>query len=153
MVNSGSSANLLALTSLTSEKLGADRLSEGDEVVTVAAGFPTTVTPILQNRLIPVYVDVNLKTYVANEDELEAAVSPKTRAIMMAHTLGNAFNLDVVMKIATKHNLWVIEDSCDALGGTYRNKPCKEGAYVFKVSGMYNNSESFEKTDKIILIR
>jgi CDP-6-deoxy-D-xylo-4-hexulose-3-dehydrase len=123
MVNSGSSANLLALTSLTSEKLGADRLSEGDEVVTVAAGFPTTVTPILQNRLIPVYVDVNLKTYVANEDELEAAVSPKTRAIMMAHTLGNAFNLDVVMKIATKHNLWVIEDSCDALGGTYRNKP------------------------------
>ena len=122
MVNSGSSANLLALTSLTSSKLGDRALHPGDEVLTVAAGFPTTVTPILQNGLIPVYVDVDLATYVANEDALEAAVSPKTRAIMMAHTLGNPFNLDLVQKLAIKHNLWVIEDSCDALGGTYKGQ-------------------------------
>jgi CDP-6-deoxy-D-xylo-4-hexulose-3-dehydrase len=122
MVNSGSSANLLALTSLTSSKLGERKLSSGDEVITVAAGFPTTVTPILQNNLIPVYVDIDVETYVANEDQLEAAISPKTKAIMMAHTLGNPFNLDLVEKLAKKHNLWLIEDSCDALGGTYREK-------------------------------
>jgi CDP-6-deoxy-D-xylo-4-hexulose-3-dehydrase len=122
MVNSGSSANLLALSTLTSPKLGDRALKPGDEVITVAAGFPTTVTPILQNGLIPVYVDVDLATYVANEEALEAAVSPKTRAIMMAHTLGNPFNLDLVQKLATKHNLWVIEDSCDALGGTYNGQ-------------------------------
>ena len=122
MVNSGSSANLLALTTLTSPKIGERALKPGDEVITVAAGFPTTVTPILQNNLIPVYVDVDLETYVANEEALENAIGPKTKAIMMAHTLGNPFNIDLVEKLASKHNLWVIEDSCDALGGTYNGK-------------------------------
>jgi len=122
MVNSGSSANLLALSSLLSPKMGERRLNSGDEVITLAAGFPTTVTPILQNNLIPVYVDIELETYVANEDQLEAAISSKTKAIMMAHTLGNPFNLDLVEKLAKKHNLWLIEDSCDALGGTYKDK-------------------------------
>jgi CDP-6-deoxy-D-xylo-4-hexulose-3-dehydrase len=122
MVNSGSSANLLALTSLTSPRMGDKKLSSGDEVITVAAGFPTTVTPILQNNLVPVYVDIDIETYVANESQLEEAVSPRTKAIMMAHTLGNPFNLDLVEKLAKKHNLWVIEDSCDGLGGTYRDK-------------------------------
>ena len=122
MVNSGSSANLLALTALTSSKLGERALRPGDEVLTVAAGFPTTVTPILQNGLIPVYVDVDLETYVANDQALESAIGPKTKAIMMAHTLGNPFNLDLVENLVKKHNLWVVEDSCDALGGTYRGK-------------------------------
>ena len=122
MVNSGSSANLLALTALTSPLLGERALKPGDEVLTVAAGFPTTVTPIIQNGLMPVYVDVDLETYVANSEALEAAVTPKTKAIMMAHTLGNPFDLDLVEKLAKKHNLWVVEDSCDALGGTYRGK-------------------------------
>lgn len=122
MVNSGSSANLLALTSLTSPKHGDRALRPGDEVLTVAAGFPTTVTPILQNNLVPVYVDVDLETYVANEDLLENAIGPKTKAIMMAHTLGNPFNLDLVQKLAKEHNLWVIEDSCDGLGGTYQGQ-------------------------------
>jgi CDP-6-deoxy-D-xylo-4-hexulose-3-dehydrase len=119
MVNSGSSANLVGLSALTSSKLGDRALKPGDEVLTVAAGFPTTVTPILQNNLVPVYVDIDLGTYVANDEMLESAIGPKTKAIMMAHTLGNAFNLDLVMKLAKKHNLWVIEDTCDALGGTY----------------------------------
>jgi CDP-6-deoxy-D-xylo-4-hexulose-3-dehydrase len=122
MVNSGSSANLVALSALTSPKLGDRRLVPGDEVITVAAGFPTTVTPILQNNLVPVYVDIDLQTYVANEKQLEAAISNKTKAIMMAHTLGNPFNLDLVERLAKKHNLWVIEDSCDGLGGTYQGK-------------------------------
>lgn len=122
MVNSGSSANLVALSALTSPRLGDRALRPGDEVITVAAGFPTTVTPILQNGLVPVYVDVDLSTYVANEAALEEAISPKTRAIMMAHTLGNPFNLDLVAKLAEKYNLWVIEDSCDGLGGTYRGQ-------------------------------
>jgi CDP-6-deoxy-D-xylo-4-hexulose-3-dehydrase len=122
MVNSGSSANLVALSALTSPKLGDRRLVPGDEVLTVAAGFPTTVTPILQNNLVPVYVDIDLQTYVANEEQLEAAISSKTKAIMMAHTLGNPFNLDLVERLAKKHNLWVIEDSCDGLGGTYKGK-------------------------------
>jgi CDP-6-deoxy-D-xylo-4-hexulose-3-dehydrase len=122
MVNSGSSANLLALTALTSPTLGERALRPGDEVITVAAGFPTTVSPIIQNGMTPVYVDVDLETYVANESALEEAIGPKTRAIMMAHTLGNAFNLDLVEKLAKKHDLWFVEDSCDALGGTYRGK-------------------------------
>ena len=122
MVNSGSSANLLALSALTSPKMGDRALKPGDEVVTVAAGFPTTVTPILQNNLVPVYVDIDLGTYVANEEALTAAIGPKTRAIMMAHTLGNPFNLDLVQGLAKKHNLWVIEDSCDGLGGTYKGQ-------------------------------
>lgn len=119
MVNSGSSANLVALSALTSPKLGDRRLKPGDEVITVAAGFPTTVTPILQNNLVPVYVDIDLGTYVANDEMLESAIGPKTKAIMMAHTLGNAFNLDLVTGLAKKHGLWLIEDTCDALGGTY----------------------------------
>jgi CDP-6-deoxy-D-xylo-4-hexulose-3-dehydrase len=122
MVNSGSSANLLALSSLTSPAHGERALKFGDEVITVAAGFPTTVTPILQNGLVPVYVDVDLETYAAIDEQMEAAVSSKTKAIMMAHTLGNPFNLDFVQDLATKHNLWLIEDSCDGLGGTYRGQ-------------------------------
>lgn len=122
MVNSGSSANLLALSSLTSPAHGDRALKPGDEVITVAAGFPTTVTPILQNGLVPVYVDVDPETYVAIDDQLEAAVSSKSKAIMMAHTLGNPFNLDFVQDLAKKHNLWLIEDSCDGLGGTYRDQ-------------------------------
>jgi len=122
MVNSGSSANLVALSALTSPKMGERKLRPGDEVLTVAAGFPTTVTPILQNNLIPVYVDIDLPTYVANDEQLEAAITDKTKAIMMAHTLGNPFNLELVSMLAKKHNLWVIEDSCDALGGTYQGK-------------------------------
>ena len=122
MVNSGSSANLIALTTLTSPRLGERALRPSDEVITVAAGFPTTVTPILQNNLMPVYVDVDLETYVANDEALENAIGPKTKAIMMAHTLGNPFNLDLVQKLAKKHNLWLIEDTCDALGGTYKGQ-------------------------------
>lgn len=122
MVNSGSSANLVALSALTSKTLGDKALVQGDEVVTVAAGFPTTVTPILQNGLIPVYVDVDLETYVANESALREAIGPRTKAIMMAHTLGNPFNLNLVAKLAAEHNLWIIEDSCDALGGTFEGK-------------------------------
>ena len=120
MVNSGSSANLLALSSLTSPAHGDRALKPGDEVITVAAGFPTTVTPILQNGLVPVYVDVDPETYVAVDEQMEAAVSSKTKAIMMAHTLGNPFNLDFVQDLAKKHNLWLIEDSCAGLGRTYR---------------------------------
>ena len=122
LVNSGSSANLVALTTLTSPKLGARRLKPGDEVVTVAAGFPTTVAPIVQNNLVPVFVDVNLSDYNANPDQLREAIGPKTRAIMMAHTLGVPFDLDVVMELAKKHDLWVIEDNCDALGSRYRGR-------------------------------
>ena len=122
MVNSGSSANLLALSSLTSRAHGDRALKPGDEVITVAAGFPTTVTPILQNGLVPVYVDVDPETYVAIDEQMEAAVSSKTKAIMMAHTLGNPFNLDFVQALAKKHSLWLIEDSCDALGGTYKGQ-------------------------------
>ena len=122
MVNSGSSANLLALSSLTSPVHGERALKPGNEVITVAAGFPTTVTPILQNGLVPVYVDVDLETYVAIDEQIKEALSPKTKAIMMAHTLGNPFNLDFVQAFAKKHNLWLIEDSCDALGGTYNGQ-------------------------------
>lgn len=122
MVNSGSSANLLAISALTSKKLGERRLIPGDEVLTVAAGFPTTVAPILQNGLVPVYVDVELETYVAKSDLLEEAIGPRTKAIMMAHTLGNPFDIAKAMALAEKHNLWVIEDNCDALGGTYDGK-------------------------------
>lgn len=122
MVNSGSSANLLAITALTSPRLGDRRLFPGDEVITVAAGFPTTVTPIIQNNLVPIYVDIDLGTYVANDAAIESAITPKTKAIMMAHTLGNPFNLDLVTRLAEKHNLWVIEDSCDGLGGTYNGQ-------------------------------
>jgi len=119
LVNSGSSANLVALTTLTSTKLGDRRLKPGDEVITVAAGFPTTLAPIIQNRLVPVFVDVNYGDYTAIPAQLEAAISEKTRAIFMAHTLGVPFDLKTVMDLANKHNLWVIEDNCDALGSSY----------------------------------
>jgi CDP-6-deoxy-D-xylo-4-hexulose-3-dehydrase len=121
-VNSGSSANLCALSALTSPKLGKRRLRPGDEVVTVAAGFPTTVNPILQNGLKPVFVDVEIGTYDAVAEQLREAVGPKTRAIMMAHTLGNPFDLDVVTELCRENDLWLIEDSCDALGSTYRGQ-------------------------------
>ncbi len=122
LVNSGSSANLLALTALTSPKLGDRRLKPGDEVITVAAGFPTTVNPIIQNNLVPIFFDVELGTYNIKTKDLESAISNKTRAIMIAHTLGNPFNLDEVMKIAEKYDLYVIEDCCDALGSKYDGK-------------------------------
>lgn len=118
-VNSGSSANLVALTGLTSH-LHKDRaLKPGDEVITTATGFPTTVNPILQNGLVPVFVDIDIPTYNIMPSRIEAAVTDKTRAIMIAHTLGNPFALDEVMRVAKKYNLWVVEDSCDALGATY----------------------------------
>jgi CDP-4-dehydro-6-deoxyglucose reductase, E1 len=120
LVNSGSSANLAALSCLTSPSLGDRRLRLGDEVITVAAGFPTTVNPIIQNGLIPVFVDVHIPTYNIDATQLKAAVSDRTRAIVLAHTLGNPFDLEAVMQLAEKHNLWVIEDCCDALGSTYK---------------------------------
>jgi len=122
LVNSGSSANLVALTALTSPKLGDRRLIPGDEVITLAAGFPTTVNPIIQNQLKPVFVDVNLGDYTADIEQLKAAVGPRTRAIMMAHTLGMPFDLDAVMELVNKHDLWLIEDNCDALGSRYRGR-------------------------------
>jgi CDP-6-deoxy-D-xylo-4-hexulose-3-dehydrase len=122
LVNSGSSANLVALTALTSPKLGEQRLKPGDEVLTVAAAFPTTVAPIVQNQLVPVFVDVNLGDYTAKPERLAQAIGPKTRAIMMAHTLGVPFDLDAALKLAQEHNLWLIEDNCDALGSTYRGQ-------------------------------
>lgn len=126
-VNSGSSANLVALSALTSPKLGKNALLPGDEIITVAAGFPTTVNPIIQNGLRPVLVDIELGTYDAIAEKLREAISPKTRGIMMAHTLGNPFNLDVVMELKEKHGLWLVEDSADALGATYRGK--KTGSF------------------------
>ncbi|WP_124703138.1 lipopolysaccharide biosynthesis protein RfbH [Sulfuriferula multivorans] len=120
--NSGSSANLLAFTALTSPKLGDRALKPGDEIIAVAAGFPTTVNPIIQNGMVPVFVDVHIPTYNIDPALIEAAVSDKTRAIMIAHTLGNPFDLDAVMAVARKYNLWVVEDCCDALGSTYNGK-------------------------------
>lgn len=117
--NSGSSANLLALSSLCSHKLGDKALKPGDEVITVATGFPTTVNPALQYGLVPVFVDVDIPTYNIRPDAIEAAVSDRTRAIMIAHTLGNPFDLAEVMRVAKKYDLWVVEDCCDALGATY----------------------------------
>jgi CDP-4-dehydro-6-deoxyglucose reductase, E1 len=122
LVNSGSSANLVAMTALTSPRLGDRRIRPGDEVITVAAGFPTTVAPMVQNQLIPVFVDVSLGDYTAIPERLKAAVGPKTRAIVMAHTLGVPFNLDAVMDLVRKNDLWLIEDNCDALGSRYRGK-------------------------------
>jgi CDP-4-dehydro-6-deoxyglucose reductase, E1 len=122
LVNSGSSANLVALSTLTSPKLGDRRLHPGDEVITVAAGFPTTVNPIFQNRLVPVFVDVTVPGYEIDVSQLEAALSDRTRAVFLAHTLGNVFDLDAVTAFARKHKLWLIEDCCDALGSTYRGR-------------------------------
>lgn len=120
--NSGSSANLLAFATLTSPKLGDKALKAGDEVITVASGFPTTINPILQYHCVPVFVDVSIPGYNANVSMLEEAVSSKTKAIMLAHTLGNPFDLDAVMAVARKHDLWVIEDNCDALGAEFDGK-------------------------------
>ncbi len=122
LVNSGSSANLLAVTALTSPKLGDRRLSGGDEVITLAAGFPTTVNPILQNGLVPVFIDVDLPTFNVDVSYLKRALSERTRAIIFAHTLGNPFDLDAVTAFAKKHGLWLIEDCCDAVGSTYRGQ-------------------------------
>jgi CDP-6-deoxy-D-xylo-4-hexulose-3-dehydrase len=122
LVNSGSSANLLAFYSLTSSKLGEKSIKQGDEIITVAAGFPTTVNPIIQFGCIPVFIDVDIPTYNIKADRIESAITNKTKAIMLAHTLGNPFNLSVVMSIAKKYNLWVIEDDCDSLGALYKGK-------------------------------
>ena len=122
LVNSGSSANLVALSALTSPKLGERALKPGDEVITVAAGFPTTVNPIFQNRLVPVFLDVTLPTYEIDVTRLEEAYSPKTKAVMLAHTLGNVFNLEAITAFCKKYNLWLVEDCCDALGSTYKGQ-------------------------------
>ena len=119
LVNSGSSANLLAVAALTSPKLGDRRLEPGDEVITLAAGFPTTVNPIIQNNLVPVFIDVTVPTYNVDVMQLEQAYSPRTRALFFAHTLGNPFDLDAVKGFAARHDLWLIEDSCDAVGAMY----------------------------------
>ena len=122
LTNSGSSANLLALTALTSHLLGEKRLKPEDEVITVAAGFPTTVNPIIQNRLVPVFLDIELGTYNIKVDDLEKAFGPKTRAVMLAHTLANPYNLDVITDFVKRHDLYLVEDCCDALGSTYRDQ-------------------------------
>jgi CDP-4-dehydro-6-deoxyglucose reductase, E1 len=122
LTNSGSSANLLAFSALTSEKLGAKRLKAGDEVITVAAGFPSTVAPIIQYGLIPVFVDIDIPGYNINVDMMKAAITSKTRCIFIAHTLGNPFNISAVMALAAEKNLWVIEDNCDAFGSQYNGK-------------------------------
>lgn len=123
LTNSGSSANLLALSCLTSDKLLERRLRPGDEVITVAAGFPTTVNPIIQNGLIPVFVDVTIPTYNVDVTQLETALSERTRAVMLAHTLGNPFDLNTVAAFTREHGLWLIEDCCDAVGALYRDQP------------------------------
>ncbi|HEX4568192.1 MAG TPA: lipopolysaccharide biosynthesis protein RfbH [Vicinamibacterales bacterium] len=134
LVNSGSSANLLALSALMSPKLDERRLKPGDEIVTVAAGFPTTLSPVLQNNLVPVFVDVNLADYTANVDRVREAVGPKTRAIMMAHTLGVPFDLDAIGEIARSRDLWLVEDNCDALGSRYRGQLTGTFGHVGTVS-------------------
>jgi CDP-6-deoxy-D-xylo-4-hexulose-3-dehydrase len=121
-VNSGSSANLVAFSTLTSPKLGSRAIKQGDEVIGVAAGFPTTVNPIIQFGAIPVFVDIDHRTHNIDAAKIEAAISPKTKAIMLAHSLGNPFNLDIVTDICKKYHLWLIEDCCDALGSTYKGK-------------------------------
>jgi len=121
-VNSGSSANLVAFNTLTSPKLGDRAIKKGDEVIGVAAGFPTTVNPIVQFGAIPVFVDVDIETHNINADLIEAAITPKTKAIMLAHTLGNPFNLGKIKELCDKYNLWLVEDCCDALGATYNNQ-------------------------------
>lgn len=134
LVNSGSSANLIALSALTSPKLGDKQLKAGDEVITVAAGFPTTVNPIFQNQLVPVFLDVKLPSYEIDIDQLDAALSDRTRAIMLAHTLGNPFNLEAIIAFAEKHDLWVIEDNCDAVGSVYQGRKTGTFGHISTVS-------------------
>ncbi len=122
LVNSGSSANLLAFYALTSPKLLERAIKPGDEIITVAAGFPTTINPMIQFGCIPVFVDVDIPTYNIKAEDIERSITPKTKAIMIAHALGNPFDLSVVMAIAKKHNLWVVEDDCDSLGAKYEGK-------------------------------
>lgn len=122
LTNSGSSANLLAVSALTSPKLGEKRLKPGDEVITMACGFPTTLNPLLQNNLVPVFLDVELGTYNIQADHIEDAISDETKAIMVPHTLGNPADLDTIMKLVKKYDLWFIEDNCDALGSRYQGK-------------------------------
>ena len=122
LTNSGSSANLLALTTLTSKKLGEKRLKPGDEVITTACGFPTTLNPIIQNNLVPVFLDVDVGSYNIKADRIESAVSGKTKAIMIPHTLGNPADLDTIMRLVREYDLWFIEDNCDALGSKYRDR-------------------------------
>jgi CDP-6-deoxy-D-xylo-4-hexulose-3-dehydrase len=122
LVNSGSSANLVAFYALTSPKLGERAIKPGDEVITVAAGFPTTVNPLIQFGCVPVFIDIDIPTYNINAELIESAITPKTKAIMIAHTLGNPFDLDMVTAICKKYNLWLIEDDCDSLGSTYNNQ-------------------------------
>jgi CDP-6-deoxy-D-xylo-4-hexulose-3-dehydrase len=124
LVNSGSSANLVAFYTLTSPKLGDKAIMPGDEVITVAAGFPTTVNPIIQFGAIPVFVDVDIRTHNVNAELIEAAITPKTKAIMLAHALGNPFNLKKVVELCKKYNLWLVEDTCDALGAEYNGQKC-----------------------------
>lgn len=126
-VNSGSSANLLAVMSLTSHLLGKKRIKKGDEMITVAAGFPTTVNPIIQAGCIPVFIDLDLQTFSADINQLEKALSKKTKAVILAHTLGNPFNIKAVKKFCKKHDLWLVEDNCDALGSLYQGK--KTGSF------------------------
>lgn len=121
-VNSGSSANLVAFTCLTSPKLGDRAIKKGDEVISVAAGFPTTVNPILQFGAVPVFIDVSMPTYNIDAEKIESAITPKTKAIMLAHTLGNPFNLDIITGLCKKYGLWLVEDTCDALGSTYNGQ-------------------------------
>ncbi|MBD2552235.1 lipopolysaccharide biosynthesis protein RfbH [Limnothrix sp. FACHB-708] len=134
LVNSGSSANLLALSALTSKQLGDRRLQPGDEVITVAAGFPTTVNPIFQNQLVPVFVDISLPSYNIDVTQLELALSTRTKAIMVAHTLGNPFDVDAVLAFAEKHQLWVIEDNCDAVGSLYKGRKTGTFGHLSTVS-------------------
>jgi len=122
LTNSGSSANLLAISALTSLELGKKKLKPGDEIITVACGFPTTLNPIIQNNLIPVFIDIELGTYNIQAEKIEKAISKKTKAIFVAHTLGNPINLDKILKIVKKYNLWLIEDNCDALGSKYKGQ-------------------------------
>ncbi len=122
LTNSGSSSNLLAISALTSSKLGDKRLTSGDEVITVAGGFPSTLTPILQNNLVPVFLDLDLETYNIDITKLEEAITSKTKAIFIAHTLGNPFNLKTILQVVTKHKLWLIEDNCDAFGTRYNGQ-------------------------------
>lgn len=134
LTNSGSSANLLAFSALTSEKLGERRLKPGDEVISVAAGFPATVTPIIQYGLVPVFVDVNIPTYNIDINKMRQAITKKTKCIFLAHTLGNPFDLDAVMELAKEHNLWVIEDNCDAFGSEYKGKKTGSVAHLSTIS-------------------
>lgn len=134
-VNSGSSANLVAFTALTSPKLGEKALKKGDEVIAVAAGFPTTINPIIQNGCVPVFIDCEIGTYNIKVEDIERAITPKTKAIFLAHTLGNMYDLDALLALSKKYNLWLIEDSCDALGakynGTYAGTIGHIGTYSF----------------------